>query len=324
MANYCLVEKLKGVVDNDSLSILGIGKLVFNASESNSNLAFIQIKDGVDVYFDKDVKITDGTVISAGTRIPNNPGNTTIKSIETGTYTMTFTKYTISYLWCSVGTVNTDLDSISYSKLGTLYLKPIDSLDNFHLLDTVTGLSELHIANMKYAGNISNDIKSLNLLRIFEANVASKNTSLTGNISVLQDKQYLTGISLKNQAGITGNIGVLKGILPNIRNIDLLNTGISGDFKYLALLPSTIQDGNFQTAIQGNEITGSIEDFVAVKRGRGETTGSMSFAWLGDSGKISFQGVYFSNKASYSLSWTASTITFDGVEIQNSDVDTLS
>lgn len=318
----CLITKLKSVVNNDNLEKVGIGKLVFNVSEANSEIVHLLISNGIDVYFDKDVKV-DETVISAGTRIPSKVDTTHISSTDAGTYTMTFTKYTMTYLWCSVESINTDINNISYSNLNALRLQPVNSLENFNLLNTITSLVELYVPNMNYAGNISNALKSLQNLNAISIPAPSAYTSLTGDIAVLQDKLNLRDINFRNQTGITGNISVLKDILPNISALDIINTGITGDFKYLALLPSTIQNYNFAKALQSTGIAGSIEDFVAVKRGHGETTGSMSFAYLGLN-NITFQGVQISNPEYSSLSWTASTITFQGVEIQNSDVDTLS
>ena len=167
--------------------------------------------------------------------------------------------------------------------------------------------------------NITGDISNLNAGISAKVVNIQKNHNIYGNISVFDDKQYLESLMISD-TDISGNIDDIRHALPHLTDIALVHSSsIGGDFKYLALLGFEFQgEAYIDTAI-----TGSIEDFVAVKRGLGQTTGSRTFSWLGDGNRISFNGVYFTNKASYTLSWTATTITFDGVQINNNDVEVV-
>lgn len=141
--------------------------------------------------------------------------------------------------------------------------------------------------------------------------------SVFANFSSLRVIYLGTNTSSK-RTSIYGDIKTLKGILPSFRDFDISKTGISGDFKYLALLTT-------KNAIIDTNIAGSIEDYVAVKRGLGVTTGSIEKPWLGGLhlGYITFNGQAIANQATNTISWTDSTITYNGVTIDNSDVDLL-
>lgn len=66
-------------------------------------------------------------------------------------------------------------------------------------------------------------------------------------------------------------------------------------------------------------IKGSIEDYVANAR-INRTSGSLTVKTTGTVCPITFQGSTISTQTDHTLSWTATTITFDGTTIQNSDV----
>ena len=66
-----------------------------------------------------------------------------------------------------------------------------------------------------------------------------------------------------------------------------------------------------------DQVVGTIEDFVATRRLLGEETGALT--WIGASGhqNLTFDGVEIPRPTDdiSHLSWTASTITLDGVTI---------
>lgn len=75
---------------------------------------------------------------------------------------------------------------------------------------------------------------------------------------------------------------------------------------------------NVTTLNSGENGGGRVEDYVARKRQLGHSTGSVTWKYITPGS--TFNGNVITNRTSNVLSWTATTITFGGVEIQNSEV----
>lgn len=106
---------------------------------------------------------------------------------------------------------------------------------------------------------------------------------------------------------IEGNINVFRNI-SNLRNLD---------FTYCTLVNGTIADLKSITTIEniacaGTQVSGTIEEFVAGQRAAGRTTGRIT-GNSGDWGNVTFDGA--TTHAKGAVSWTATTITMDGVTI---------
>ena len=112
--------------------------------------------------------------------------------------------------------------------------------------------------------------------------------NLEGNLNVMAEASSMTRLQFKNNNKVTGDIGQMFRGNTSINNITLVN------------LPN---------------VGGTIEDLVKFQRGHGRTTGTISAIF---NGGMTFQGEKYP-VVRYDLSWTATTITWAGVTINNSD-----
>lgn len=114
-------------------------------------------------------------------------------------------------------------------------------------------------------------------------------------------------VNFNGNLKITGTLADFS----RLTSITYLNTGNS---SIESSLLSSLGTLTALTTIQVAAI-GSIEDFVGAQRANGRTTcDGINCAYLG-AGNITFNGEQIANKASATLTWTASTITYDGVTI---------
>lgn len=150
-------------------------------------------------------------------------------------------------------------------------------------------------------------VKDIDILKFKYTLVTSfTGAFLTGNISDLPDNAIYLYIN-----GNTKAVGKLSDLSSKtlITSINLGNTSITPSPLY------SIGTLTALTTIAGIIATGSIEDFVAAQRTNGRTTcEGINCQWIGE-GSITFNGAAIANKASATLSWDASTITYDGTTI---------
>lgn len=140
-----------------------------------------------------------------------------------------------------------------------------------------------------------------------------KNSSMSLDIAEIGNKiRDIDGIEniFLGQDGLdnhlTGNISSL--VKTGIKNIDLGgNQSVTGDI---------LSFGNITTleniALRKTLVSGTIESFVAAQRAAGRTTGSVSGNSAGW-GNVTFNGS--TTNAKGAVSWTATTITMNGVTI---------
>lgn len=99
-----------------------------------------------------------------------------------------------------------------------------------------------------------------------------------------------------------------NGIMTNL-SLSGVSTGLTGSLNKAGMSPLT----EFKVP-NTKEVSLSIETFVANNRAAGRTTGSLSLPYLGAC-ITTFNGRAVANQADNSLSWTATTITLNGVTI---------
>lgn len=133
------------------------------------------------------------------------------------------------------------------------------------------------------------------------------------------------GVSRITNSSISIPDSKLYGDLADLKdtfNIDLFNIragGVYGDIRYLGRLPIFRE---FQNSVS-TKIEGDFINVAKIARGKGRTTGS-KYIIVEKNCNVKFNGNDIPVVSTYykggTLSWTASTITFNGEEIQNSDV----
>lgn len=147
----------------------------------------------------------------------------------------------------------------------------------------------------------------------------------------------LTNLILPNN-GTINNVSSLTSILANLRAftlnnyagseaLDVTNLGKDGNLVVFYLLGTSNAKGSLNNLGFSNitigsgfpsskNVTFSIEQFVANNRTAGRTTGSCNNLFHIGRVNATFNGDVIEDKSeAYEISWTATTITFDGVTI---------
>ena len=278
MKKNCLLTTYKATVDNPELKVLGELVMKFKNVEADKKLIDLQNNPVFEyVKIDKNVKSSsDGTILPAGILQPGTYENG-IKSIEAGDYTLRIkSKYDVNYLY-SVCNIEMDINDLQFKET-MLYLS-----GNF----THTGNPDIKLSNIKTV-ELSCDTE-------------------------IPITELIKSTTIKCTADCAkGNIEDVKEFLPNLTNCSFTNSrGLYGDFKWLGLL----QFNNIEAFAVNTGIAGNVEDFVAVRRVNGQTTGEVVFYWLGDSGRIKFNGGPIGNVKNNTISWDETTITLNGETI---------
>lgn len=209
--NKCLVTKLNGYVNNDSLRKLGELRIpVVSTAASENNL--------IRVKFSKDTTIT---ILGDG-YFTNREDNTNKGK------TMQVTANTITPCIFSTGTFDLSI-SDKYSLL---------ELDNGYT--TFSGDLNLSIEDLCFSVNLTNlafydnnsvsgDIQYLRKLKFLNLNLGK--TKVIGDISSLKDMDSLTYLNL-NETNITGNLSSIANLI-NLKLLALHTTNIDGDISTL-------------------------------------------------------------------------------------------
>lgn len=269
MANDCLVTKLKGSVNNETLPKFDMITFHVNNPE-NINEIF--------TYF----KYADSTEATKG--LYEVGSGVTADFITSQTYPRWFgegyvrvkDKYNITGIIIDkkyqndkiTPCVDINISQLSYNNLETLSATP----------------QALHITNLKDLQTLKSTLKVINL---FERNILVH--QLSGDISDLAKFVNLEKLSLSYISNkVHGTMKQVATLFPKLNSLGDLT-----DTKWL---------------------TGSIEDFVTVRRSQGVNVGSVYTNW-GVSTDITFNGEKLKGQDNTPFSWTATTITYNGVTI---------
>ena len=262
--NKCLVTKLNGTVDNDSLMHIGefrikIGK-VSNPTR-DSQLIKIGVTSDTELRIVGDGYFTDSTLtqnkgkkitISKNDEVPNEV------YVSNGDIELAvMNKYNLSVISMVNSQYNKDrefdLDALKYSTslkaidangskvFGNLNsLSSCSKLSSITLPDTlVTGnfsvfadknMGVVNLASTAVVGDISNLKNSINLSLLHVPN-----TAISGDISVLGNKDKLRYLNIVN-SGLYGDISAFRNN-SNIKELNLTKLNCTGD---LATLPDNI------------------------------------------------------------------------------------
>ena len=277
MEKNCLITTYKATVDNPELKVLGELVLKFKNVEANTLLITLRENPVFEyVKIDKNVQNVDGVMLPAGILQPGTY-ESGIKSINAGDYTLRIkSKYEVNNLYMPVP-VEMDLNDLQFK----------ETMVYFYANAKHTGSSDIKLSNIKHV-----ELFCDTEIPITEI-IKSSTTECIANCA-------------------KGDIASVKEFLPNLTKANFSNSkGLYGDFKWLGLI--NINDFNF--CVFKTQISGNIEDFVAIRRENGQTTGEVTFNWLGDGGKLKFKGIAIANVTNNTISWDETTITLNGETI---------
>lgn len=315
----CLVTKLKGIVNDDSLLPLGgmFLKVVSTPSaKASERLLFlnsfksqvITVVGGAN-NFTKDSNLSEDFYNRMN--LTANDGNNAY--CKDGDYNILIPdKYSLTQIgsWNNpLVTVGFDLESIKFSD-GIKVINASPTVGN------VEGdLSNLAGKSLRYVSigkNVYGDINVIDEINwSSETNIGggipasfivySRDKNITGNIASLTGSSVLTQLGFNGQTGISGTLAQIAAKFPNLTYLDIPHSNITGDIKDITC-PLT------RLGVYDSPMSGSLEEFVATQRIHGRTTGTCSNGgyWTGN---ITFNGKPLGNEDAGSFSWTASQIT---------------
>ena len=278
----CLVTKLKGTVNNDSLTKLN--EIQFIAAKEATYIAIVaNAENKVLVTFNgamsngnKEVYApTSGTI-----RMSSDEGVDVVKIYANPKYDIV----EIGDVWpvdglrilshnniISIGCVGSRFNRVLVDKLKEINIS-IDDLKGFTNKGALTSIN-FNCSNSFITGNIDSlsDFTNLKTLNIIVSGV-------TGNIKSLEKLTQLTDIRFNSSDGVTGDIKSL-GKMTNLKSIDLFRTSVGG----------------------------TVESFVQAQRAAGRTVETEGITINKSLGKVTFEGNVVDSSAT--LTWTSDTIT---------------
>ena len=240
----CLITKLNGSVQNDSL--LRIGEFCIKVSKVESPTADSQrfvVNNSKDAQLRiiGDGYFTNETLSENKGKVLNITANTeTTVYFSNGDYEVVVSeKYSLKQVGTYIGTswkiykgkLSFDIDLLKYSpNISFLALSDTQVTGDIAVLDKLTGLTHITLDNSQVTGDIAvfGKLTSLTYLS-FSA------TKLTGDIAVFGKLTSLAKIPVINHTGVTGDIAVYKKA--DFKIFQLLGTSVYGD---LSVLPNNI------------------------------------------------------------------------------------
>lgn len=272
--NKCLVTKLNGVVGNNNLPEIGEFRIKLHAV--NKENEFTQVLD-MRCSSPVTLKSLNGELLfSNSAEYPSSAFLSEVTFGDSNNITRVYLK-------------NTDATIQVFNKYGITSISNSDS-------NSVSGSHgiETNIDDFKYSRGITT------------LGFPKSDKKVSGNLGTLKQMTELTSLDFSGSS-ISGDISELQDC-KKIRNINLNGCqNIYGDFSVLGNFPLV---GEWNTSVLGTKIKGSVEDFVKVNRRNGRKTGTFTFHWLGDN--ATFKGVTFDpQKNATKITWTENTITVD-------------
>ena len=252
----CLVTKLKGTVNDNSLPKLG--SMLFKLETTTTSLVKIEAI-GKDVSFSS----ADGSnVLSTSSNGDNKTNVVNVSEINT-----------VFYIDASKGVTISIDNKYNLEKLDVSWTTNPNELTvdlNFEDLKYCKKLSWLALYSMTLTGDISalQNLTALTAIRLFR-------TQVSGDISVLSGLTALTDISLDNTE-VSGDISELQN-LTALTAINLNNTGVSGDISALSRLTALTAIRLFRTQVSGDiSVLSGLTALTAIDLNSTQVSGDIS------------------------------------------------
>lgn len=140
------------------------------------------------------------------------------------------------------------------------------------------------------------------------ANVRATDATIASIAEIVTKFPSLTSFACGG-GGANGNVLDLLPLAATLTTLNGANmegikqSNIKGDFANLGLLPNLTNIGTFLT---NSKVTGTVEGFVANRLSvTPNTAGSIQVKWLGEQGRITYQGETIENVNNNTISWDA-------------------
>ena len=223
----CLVTKLNGTVDNNS--ILKVGELRLNVQSVSNPTAQTQ---ELNLMFAKDTTVSIiGNGYFTDSSLSQNNGKTCICKANTtttlilsnGDYELSIPdKYSIIQIncWNAGSCVSMDISDLKYSlSINSIALRNAQVSGDISALSNLTALWNISIRT----ANISGDISALSNLTAL-ATLNLQGTQVSGDISALSNLTKLTSFTVAN---MSGDISTLSNV--NATDVHINQSSLTGD-----------------------------------------------------------------------------------------------
>ena len=194
--NKCLITRLGGVVNNNSLSKLGELKIKFTKGTKSGNrnitLQFSQ---------NTEIKISGDSAFSSGSKTGtlNADQQAQLDFNNMNEMEISFPKYNLKYFAINItdgGTAKFDIGDLKYSKL--LRSLNVSNTDVYGDISSISGLVNLTVFRVKNT-KVSGDLAAVsNLLKLSVIDVSAANIS--GDLSAISNLSELSYVYMQNSA----------------------------------------------------------------------------------------------------------------------------
>lgn len=219
--NKCLITRLGGVVNNNSLPKLGELKIKFTKGTKSGNrnitLKFSQ---------NTEIKISGDSAFSSGSKtIKLNVDELSQLSFNNmNEMEISFPKYNLKYLAINItdgGTAKFDIGDLKYSKLlENLNVSNTDVYGDISSISDLKNLNAFRVANTKVYGDLAavSNLLKLTVVEVFDTNIS-------GDLSAISNLSELAYVYMHNSR-ITGNLSAISNLAKLVRfqayNLDLV------------------------------------------------------------------------------------------------------
>ena len=307
----CLVTKLKGTVDDSSLTKLGELRLSFDKldsgfTQSTQRVSFTSLVGDVTLSLTGDAYFTDSTgAENNGKQFVVDNETPLYLYISNGAGELSVTsKYNLNRARIELSGRNTKvlngLNDLRFSKdLNVLSFS--NCISDFELND-IAGLTELTFISFDNSEKTTGDLSALQKLTKLEQLSLINDDKITGDVSSLKDFVNVKSVQLTNCGNVSGDIASF-GNCTHLTFLSVSGTKVSGD---VSSVRSPLETFTISTGL-----TGTIESFVRNQREIGRTTGTC-VCGSGGWGNITLNGNKMTDKT---VSWTETQISCGDVTI---------
>lgn len=289
--NKCLITKLGGVVNNNSLSKLGELKIKFTKGTKSGNR-------NITLMFSQktEVKLSGDSAFWSGdkTKILNADQQAQLEFNNMNEMEISFPKYNLKYLAINItdgGTAKFDIGDLKYSKL--LEYLNLSNTDIYGDISSISGLKNLinfRVGNTKVYGDLA-AVSNLLKLTVIEVN----DSRITGNLSAISNLSELSHVYMYNSR-ITGNLSAISN----------LSKLVKFDARYLDLVADVSAVTNlsellylYVDKLKGNINTiNNLQHLRVLKSSAAELTGDLALL------PSSMYRIELSNATKSSFSWS--------------------
>ena len=229
--NKCLVTKLQGVVNDNSLRKIGEGRFKFertSAPNASTQKITLQFSEATDIEIIGDGYFTDSSLATnKGKKLHLNQYESTDVYFSNDNLEISFEKYKLAS--CASPTLVIDLYELSHSRL----------ISNVSLLNA----------------NVEGDISALkDKAMITGINLRGK--GVFGNLSKIKDDTKILYLNLLG-TNVSGDLSAVSG-MTQVNTLNLLGTNVSGDL-------SAVSGMTQLTDISLSKVTGNITNIKKAK-----------------------------------------------------------